>query len=620
MKLGSQDRMLSLAVILSAVVLIILGGLQVRWSRQVSEAARARIGTTLKASMLDWHLDLLRDFSGPAIALSTAIDANEPVAHYLEEYQEWTWGAAHPDLVADVFVWQRTPGKDPQLLRLNEGTGKVERATWPPQMEHLHQLLQSPSQLPVPSQPRAAIPRDMPRANAPNEWLFDPHVPALVHAAGCEGANPAHPAAVANCVIIVLDSHTLQQIIFPELAHRYFGTSEGLDYQVAVLGEMFDKNVVYSSDADYNQNDFQEADARMDVFGPHRQPSLTPRKAEPEAGLHPEPIMTSMQKGPWRDFAAPVWFDVIRYSPSERDWYLIIKPRRGSLEDIVSSSRRRDLSISFGVLLLLAVSMLMVIVTSHRAQTLARLQMEFISAVSHELRTPLAVMCSAADNLADGVVHGKQQLSQYRSIIASQARQLTDLMEQVLAFAATGQHRPHYDLRALQVSDIIGATLEKSAGVLQEAQFHVEQDIEPDLPLVMGDLFAISQCLQNLIVNAVKYSGTNRWIGIRGKLAGDNGKKEIQISVADHGIGIKASELERIFQPFYRSPSVLGGQIHGTGLGLSLAASIAEEMNGRLTVTSTLGEGSTFTLHLPVAAVSARQNNSEILASPLSRS
>jgi len=71
--------------------------------------------------------------------------------------------------------------------------------------------------------------------------------------------------------------------------------------------------------------------------------------------------------------------------------------------------------------------------------------------------------------------------------------------------------------------------------------------------------------------------------------------------VEDHGIGINRSELGRIFEPFYRSPAVRAEQIHGTGLGLSLSKSIAEAMGGRLTTTSELGVGSTFTLHLPIA-------------------
>jgi signal transduction histidine kinase len=307
-----------------------------------------------------------------------------------------------------------------------------------------------------------------------------------------------------------------------------------------------------------------------------------------------------MQSGSWHDFAAPVWFNVIRYVPAETDWYLMVTPLRGSLEGMVVQAQRRDLSVGFGVLLLLAISTLMVIVTSRRAQNLARMQMQFISAVSHELRTPLAVICSAADNLADGVVHGEQQLWEYRSMIASQARQLTTLMEQVLSFAASGELKPQYHLRLLRVSEIMDATVEKTAGLLQDAQFELEQDIEPGLPPVIGDVDALSQCLQNLIVNAAKYSGENRWIGLRAALGENAGKTEIQISVADHGIGIKSSELNRIFQPFFRSPSVIAAQVHGTGLGLSLAANIAQAMNGRLSVSSTLGEGSVFTLHLPI--------------------
>jgi signal transduction histidine kinase len=229
------------------------------------------------------------------------------------------------------------------------------------------------------------------------------------------------------------------------------------------------------------------------------------------------------------------------------------------------------------------------------------MQLQFISAVSHELRTPLTVMRSTADNLADGIVEGKQQLSQYRAIIAGQASELTALMEQLLNFAATSEHTPQYHLRPVEVSEIIAITLKKTAGLVEEARFEVEQTVESGLPKVMGDLDALSQCLHNLIVNAVKYSGENRWIGVRAALGRSSRKTAVQISVVDHGIGIEASDLNRIFEPLYRSPSVKSAQVHGMGLGLSLAANIARSMHGHLSVSSTPGEGSAFTLHLPLA-------------------
>jgi signal transduction histidine kinase len=264
--------------------------------------------------------------------------------------------------------------------------------------------------------------------------------------------------------------------------------------------------------------------------------------------------------------------------------------------------RRRDLTISFGVLFLLVLSMGMLVITSYRAQRLAKLQMDFVTTVSHELRTPLAVISTAADNISHGVVQGKQQLVQYGSVIGNQARQLSGLVEQILLFAAAREGRQRYSSRLLQVREIVDAALENTGGPIRTAEFSVEQEIAPNLPPVIGDLAALAQCLQNLITNALKYSGEQRWLGIRARLNEDaTGNREIEISVTDRGIGIEAADLPHIFEPFYRSSSVTAAQIHGTGLGLPLAKSIAEAMQGRLTVASFPGKGSTFTLHLPCA-------------------
>ncbi len=117
----------------------------------------------------------------------------------------------------------------------------------------------------------------------------------------------------------------------------------------------------------------------------------------------------------------------------------------------------------------------------------------------------------------------------------------------------------------------------------------------------MGDLPALSHCMQNLITNAVKYSGKNRWIGISASVHDvKTNQREVRISVRDYGRGISNSELGHIFEPFYRSPMVVDAQIHGTGLGLAVAKRIAQAMGGRLSVVSELDMGSTFTLHLPV--------------------
>jgi signal transduction histidine kinase len=301
-------------------------------------------------------------------------------------------------------------------------------------------------------------------------------------------------------------------------------------------------------------------------------------------------------KGP-SPLAKISWFPLLRESSESLDWRLVVRHRRGGpLGAFVNEVRRRDLAIGFGVLLVLVINMGMLIVTSHRAQRLAQLQMNFVTAVSHELRTPLTVIISGADNICNGVVDTKQQMVQYGSVIATQARQLFGLVERILLFAATRQGQQRYNLERLDVQELIDAALASTAGLIEAGHFTVERHIDPNLPAVNGDPSALSQCLQNLITNALKYGKDARWLGIRATV--ESGR-EVQISVSDRGIGIRSEDLPHIFEPFYRSPAVQAAQIHGTGLGLPLSQSIAEAMKGRLTVSGSEGNGSTFTLHLP---------------------
>jgi signal transduction histidine kinase len=233
----------------------------------------------------------------------------------------------------------------------------------------------------------------------------------------------------------------------------------------------------------------------------------------------------------------------------------------------------------------------------------AKLQMDFVASVSHELRTPLSVICLAADNIADGLIGGKEQMDKYRSVIRNQSRQVTELVNQILLFASTQERPGQYVLYPLKVPDVIQSVIDITAALVKEAGFTIDQHVDPGLPEIMGDLQAISQCLQNLIVNAVKYGGDAHWIGIRATLgdAQQHGRKEVRISVQDRGLGISEEDVKRIFEPFYRSPAVTAAQIHGTGLGLPVAKSIVEAMGGKLSVDSELGVGSVFTLHLLAA-------------------
>jgi signal transduction histidine kinase len=290
-------------------------------------------------------------------------------------------------------------------------------------------------------------------------------------------------------------------------------------------------------------------------------------------------------------------FEPVRFVSAGGDWRLLVKNKQGSLEAAVAAFRRKHLVISFGVLLVLASTMAIVVLAGRRAQQLADLQMEFVAGVSHELRTPLAVITSAADNIFDGVVEERAQLERYAAAIKNQAQQLTQLIEQILRFTAAREQKQRFHMRPLQVSELIDAAIESTAELARSAGCAIEKQIDPGLPPLVGDFDALLHCLQNLIVNAVKYGGEGRWVGLR---AHAQSGSEIEIIVEDKGLGIAPSELSKIFDPFYRSPAVIAAQIHGTGLGLPLARGVAEAMGGRITVSSQIGKGSAFSLHLPV--------------------
>jgi signal transduction histidine kinase len=239
--------------------------------------------------------------------------------------------------------------------------------------------------------------------------------------------------------------------------------------------------------------------------------------------------------------------------------------------------------------------------TVRAALQLASLQMDIVASVSHELRTPITAILSAGENFRDGLVEGEDSLKKHGVIITKQARQLKSLVDQVLVYATAMKDKPWHDVRLLDIGDLIDDALSKVSPQLREAGFIVDREIETDLPPVAGDISLLSHCLQNLIANAVKYSGQNRWVGISADLVGTGGSNEVQIRVHDHGLGIAAADLAHVFEPFYRGRRAAEAQIRGSGLGLSIARRCAEVFGGRLTVVSAEGVGSTFTLHLPSA-------------------
>jgi signal transduction histidine kinase len=615
MKATTQERLFWwVGVPALAGVLITLGVLQYRWSEQVSDATRAQMQSGLQTSLMGFRQDLARELGAVCLELRPSGDDSGKLqpSELSRQFQHWQQTAAHPSLVAQVYAWQNS-GESSALLRLDPSHNQLDAVAWPPDFDPLRQHLEAMPTAVGHTPVRAPHHHDdRARGQAPRRisdpflpWFVDQSIPALVYPwrhRAASGEGNSVPAV--TWIIVQLNPTALEKEVFPELTQKYFRG----DYKVAVLPGSGAGHVLYSSAAGFGEAKDAAYDGDVNLFGPPfrrndpLRPGLDLFSAGGRASLPPG--ARSQQQDDRRNQALDrPRLEPFPYSAQEGVWQIVVKHQRGSVEAVVSALRRRHLIASFGVLVLLAVTMALVLIASQRAHRLAALQMNFVAGVSHELRTPLAVISSAAENIAHGVVSDPQQLARYSASILKQTRQLTQLVEQVLFFATTQQKMGQYQLRPVDVSQVIDAALEDTAGIVATAGVKIERRIEPGLPAVAADFAALSQCLQNLITNAVKYGGEQRWIGVRAAAQREDGQvRGVQITVEDKGIGISPQEIKHIFEPFYRSPAVVGSNVHGTGLGLPLARTVIEAMRGRLTVESEPGRGSCFTIHLTIAA------------------
>lgn len=617
MKLRWKEKLQSVVVVVSlTAVLIVLAFMQYRWSNQVSQATSERMEVDLESTMMRWRDDLYREIAGFCFQLQVDPEStsHDRLKQYSQQYSLWAQTAAHPSVVSGMYILESDGGGPPMLLKLDMATGEFRKTEWPERFRRMHDRIESIStdfaiavtHLKSPEEMRESQSRKNGRVHIMAKQfpvLVDQDVPALMQPIYHQGPRNSSHADVSaiDWVVLELDNRVLTQHIIPELVSHQFGKSQSALYEVAVVTGSDHRQVVYSSDAQFPGKG-AEPDEEIRIFGPPYGPTMRGSDMILLPAWHRQSDDGKFHE--LTDLAStwPVRIEPLHYSADDGDWYIIARHRKGSLEAAVASLRRRDLAVSFTVLLLLGASILILVINSRRSQALARMQMEFVAAVSHELRTPLAVICSAADNMADGVVDGKKQMQQYGGVIKNSARQLIHLVEQVLMFAATRNQRYRFNFAPLNAEEIVDGALANTAEIIAAADFRVERSIAPGLPEIMGDRGALITCLQNLITNAVKYGGEKRWMSVHAEAArAQDGRPEVRITVEDHGIGMSPGELRHIFSSFYRSPSVAAAQIRGTGLGLSLAKSIAEGMGGRITVVSSQGKGSAFTLHLPGA-------------------
>jgi signal transduction histidine kinase len=238
-----------------------------------------------------------------------------------------------------------------------------------------------------------------------------------------------------------------------------------------------------------------------------------------------------------------------------------------------------------------------------REMALARLKSDFVANVSHELRTPLALIRLYAETLEMGRLTNPEKPQEYYRIIREESERLTALINNILDFSRIEAGRKEYEFRETNLAELVRNTLDSYRYQIEQHGFAFQAQIAEDVPPMQVDREAIARSLLNLVNNAVKYSASEKFLGV--KLYRDNGA--VKIEVIDHGIGIPHSEQSKIFEKFYRAGDPLVHNTKGSGLGLSLVRHIVQAHGGEVSVESAPGKGSKFTIALPVNAVRAPQ-------------
>ena len=227
---------------------------------------------------------------------------------------------------------------------------------------------------------------------------------------------------------------------------------------------------------------------------------------------------------------------------------------------------------------------------------LERVRRDFVANVSHEFKTPLTAIQGFAETLLGGALDDKANRARFVEIIRDHARRLARLTDDLLKLSRIEAGRLELEMRPIRVEALVNGCVETARLKAESKGLRINVQLPEGIPQVRGDGAQLGEVLQNLLDNALQYTPSGGQIDVTAASNGDG----VTFTVTDTGIGIPESDLERIFERFYRVDAARSREAGGTGLGLAIARHIVDAHGGKIWVESAVGQGSRF--HFRVAS------------------
>jgi signal transduction histidine kinase len=232
----------------------------------------------------------------------------------------------------------------------------------------------------------------------------------------------------------------------------------------------------------------------------------------------------------------------------------------------------------------------------------AAMRTDFVASITHELKTPIATIQAAGATLAAGRLRSADAQREYAQLVVHEAKRLSRLVDNLLAHARVTDVADVYTFEAVEVEPLVRGALAAFSRQLQQARFSLCVNLPTPLPAIRADRSSMQLVLDNLIDNAIKYSGPTKEIRVTAAVRGGR----VAIEIADRGIGVDGDDLERVTQRFVRGRNATAP---GSGLGLSIVRRVIQNHGGRFTIRSAPNQGTAVTVEIPAMASDVRERS-----------